>query len=571
MKNSETEKRDTRGVEIKYHCPLDFLHVVEKLKKTEKLSVNALRQYYNIPTPTVINRWLKESGIVIEKSNKKKEESIDLKQFTIDCQSGEFRIESIAKKYGISKSNVKDIIKRNKIVETDFIERVFNPTLDEFLVVAKNSASKIEIAKHYDTTLAVIINYTKRHSIVDQVKDLIETFDSNLLKEALEKDSTHTIGSLARKFGLNRSVVIRHLEKTKSEIPKNQFDQWKESYSSLSEELDTFIDLNKNHGKSLLDIANDRNISIEHLKKLFRETNTPIVLHSCNKSKGELEVKKLINSLGVECISTKRKHNDKRFEIDCYAPQYKIGIEYCGEWWHSENNGTPKKYHQEKMLWCREQGIDLLTIFEHEWLYKKPIIESIIRHKFGKTENRVFARNTVFSVIESHDARQFHETNHLNGYFNSSLNYGLLDKKTGEILSVFSLAKPRFDKNYDYELTRFSTKLNTSVVGGLSKFLSNLPKDVSLMTYVDLRFGTGSSYLNCGFKTIYDYTVPNYFYFDKKNPQYGFQSRMKFQKKNLLKENEEWSNLTEKEIMMNEKGFYRIYDCGNAKLEFKTK
>lgn len=570
MKNSEIVKRDTRGVKIKYHLPLDFQLVVKDLKKKNRLSVNALRQYYNTPAPTVIKRWLEESGVTIEKSNRKKEESIDLVQFTIDCQSGKFQIEAIAKKYDISKSNVRNIIRRNSINGINFVERGFNPNLDEFLTVAKNSSSKSEIAKHYETTLAVIINYTKRHSIVDQVKDLIETFDSNLLKEALEKDSTHTVGSLARKFGLNRSVVVRHLEKVKFEIPKNQFDRWRESYGSLSDELETFIDLNKNHGKSLLDIANDRNISIEHLKRLFRETNTTVVLHSCNKSKGELEVKELINSFGIECISTKRKHNDKRFEIDCYAPQYKIGIEYCGEWWHSENNGTPKKYHQEKMLWCREQGIDLLTIFEHEWIYKRPIIESIIRHKFGQTENKVFARNTVFASIESQDARKFHEANHLNGYVNSSLNYGLLDKKTREILSVFSLAKPRFDKNYDYELTRFSTKLNTSVVGGLSKFLSNLPKDISLMTYVDLRFGTGSSYLSCGFETIYDYTIPNYFYFNKKFPHDGFQSRMKFQKKKLLEENEDWSDFTEKEIMMNEKGFYCIYDCGNAKLRFKS-
>jgi hypothetical protein len=87
------------------------------------------------------------------------------------------------------------------------------------------------------------------------------------------------------------------------------------------------------------------------------------------------------------------------------------------------------------------------------------------------------------------------------------------------------------------------------------------------LTYVDLRFGNPEAYKKQGFNVVYETGVPNYFYFDKKTPELGFQSRMKFQKHKLKKLFPEIysDNKTEK-MIMEEAGFYRIYDCGNAKL-----
>lgn len=564
----EKRKRGPQvGVAIKFHKPADFSVVFKEMEKQNKLSVNALRKHFQIASPGIITRWLSEEGLSIEKSNKKKEELIDLESFKTDCRRGDYTIGEISKKYKISRGYVYKIIERNNIRNTSFVTEGFCPPAEEFIEIAKRSSSRKDIAKHYQTTLATVLNFIKRNKIEKEITLILEPITSQELRSELRTNPQHTLGSLSKKVNLNRSVVARILSENQIEIPRNQFDRWAQEYQHVIEQIDKFVQLNRDCGKTLKEISDEYSISVEQLKRAFKETDNPVVLHSCNKSKGELEIKEFIQSFGIECYSTKRLHNKKRYEIDCFIPDLNLGIEFCGEYWHAESTGTDKNYHKDKMLWCKEQGINLITIFQHEWVYKRSIIESVLRHKIGKTENRVFARNTRIKTIDAHLARDFHNENHLNGYINSGINLGLIDKDSNEIISVFSIAKSRFDKTHEFELSRFSTKKNFYVVGGLSKFMSNVPKNASLLTYVDLRFGNPEAYKKQGFNVVYETGVPNYFYFDKKTPELGFQSRMKFQKHKLKKLFPEIysDNKTEK-MIMEEAGFYRIYDCGNAKL-----
>jgi len=54
-------------------------------------------------------------------------------------------------------------------------------------------------------------------------------------------------------------------------------------------------------------------------------------------------------------------------------------------------------------------------------------------------------------------------------------------------------------------IERFANRINTTVVGGFSKLIHNIPKseDIKAMvSYCDLRYASGSSYLTCGFEKI---------------------------------------------------------------------
>lgn len=51
-------------------------------------------------------------------------------------------------------------------------------------------------------------------------------------------------------------------------------------------------------------------------------------------------------------------------ELDFYIPENKLAIELNGVYWHSDQQGTPKDYHQRKTLLCQELGITLIHIFE---------------------------------------------------------------------------------------------------------------------------------------------------------------------------------------------------------------
>ena len=41
--------------------------------------------------------------------------------------------------------------------------------------------------------------------------------------------------------------------------------------------------------------------------------------------------------------------NNKRFEIDVYLPEFNLGIDFGGMWWHSHIN-KDKKYHHTLIL-----------------------------------------------------------------------------------------------------------------------------------------------------------------------------------------------------------------------------
>jgi len=545
--------------------PKDFLKVINILQKENRLSVNAIKTHYDIASHSVINRWLSESNISIEKSNKKKEELIDMIDFISDCRSGNFSLNDISDKYGISRRSVNNIIVRNNITNTRFISEKFDPDLNEFLEIANRHSSKTDIARHYNTTLSIILNYCKKNNITEKVNELIEPIDPLLLQEECGKNPNHTIGSLGKRFSLNPSVIKRILEKNNFSLPENQFTVWENQLQEILDNISFYADQNKR--KTLLEISNEFGLSIEQLKKAFKISGIQICIHSSNKSKGEHEVRNFVRSLDVDCFSLKKTYNGKQYEIDCFIPEKSVGIEFCGEYWHSTTTGTPKNYHKDKLIWCNGQGIELITIFQHEWYQKQEIVKSMIRHKIGKTPNRIFARNTEIVEIDSHTAREFHENNHLNGYINSKINIGLKNKKNGELVSVFSISKSRFDKSCDFEITRFSTLLNHHVVGGLSKLIKYAKQFGSILTYVDLRFGNGKSYKLSGFETVYDIGQPNYFYFNKKDAFAKFQSRISFQKHKLksLFPGIYEDALTEKEIM-EKAGYLQIYDCGNSKL-----
>jgi hypothetical protein len=245
-------------------------------------------------------------------------------------------------------------------------------------------------------------------------------------------------------------------------------------------------------------------------------------------------------------------------ELDIVSPKLKIAIEFCGLYWHSAKVKTNRKYHQDKLKMANDAGYELLTIFESDDMNK---VQSLIRSKLAIKSNRIFARKTVINPITSKEAKAFHDAHHLSNGIYSSVNYGVFYE--GTLVMVASFSKSRYDTKHDWECTRMTSHSDWSVVGGVSKLFARFFKDHSVkscVTYADLRFGTGASYLNCGFVKTGS-TQPNYFYF--KN-SLGLESRVKYQKHKLAKifPDHYSMELTEEEIM-NAAGYNRIYDCGS--------
>ena len=125
-----------------------------------------------------------------------------------------------------------------------------------------------------------------------------------------------------------------------------------------------------------------------------------------------------------------------------------------------------------------------------------------------------------------------------------------------------TFSKPRYAKNYDWELVRFCTLKGYNVAGGASKLLSSFRSNYkgSIISYANRRWSNGDLYRRLGFKEI-NRTSPGYYYF-KENEMILY-TRDRFQKhklKDLLETFDE--RLTEEENMF-ENDYRKIYDCGN--------
>lgn len=116
------------------------------------------------------------------------------------------------------------------------------------------------------------------------------------------------------------------------------------------------------------------------------------------------------------------------------------------------------------------------------------------------------------------------------------------------------------------EVIRFCNKLNTKVIGALSKLIKHSGIK-NLISYVDLSYFDGSGYEKVGFKLL-GRTEPGYFYV--KNNVLEVLSREKCQKHKLHKllGDKFNSNLSETENMLNN-GYLKIYGCGNLKYKLE--
>lgn len=53
-------------------------------------------------------------------------------------------------------------------------------------------------------------------------------------------------------------------------------------------------------------------------------------------------------------------------ELDIYIPELNLAVEFNGDYFHSTLNGTPKEYHVEKSIMCKNKNIRLIHIYEFE-------------------------------------------------------------------------------------------------------------------------------------------------------------------------------------------------------------
>lgn len=273
----------------------------------------------------------------------------------------------------------------------------------------------------------------------------------------------------------------------------------------------------------------------------------------------EIEVFDFIKSVYNGNIISNSRKIISPYEIDLYFSEKRLAIEFDGLFWHSDASGTDSGYHLLKTEQCELLGIHLVHIFENEWLINQKIVKDRIRSILGIGQRRIFARKCSIQEISSFESEEFLDANHLHGSCHDAVRYGLYHD--GELVSVMTFGKPRFNKNYDYELLRFASKIGCNVVGGAGKLLAEFRKSYrgSIISYADRRYSMGNLYEKLGFVKS-GISKPNYVWTKRGNAL----TRYQCQKHRLAKVLGDGFDATKTEVEnMEHNGWIRVFDCGN--------
>jgi len=282
------------------------------------------------------------------------------------------------------------------------------------------------------------------------------------------------------------------------------------------------------------------------------------------KNQYETFISDILDYHNINYITSDRKILNPK-ELDFVLPDHNIAIECNGIFWHSELMGKGRNYHIDKTLACQHNGIQLIHIWDYQIDSKLTIVNSMINHLIGKTQNRISARQTTIVEIGSNDYYNFLNDNHLQGPVYSSTRIGL--EFNGKLVAVMGAGKSRF-KTDEYEMHRLAFLNNHLVIGGASKLfkhLLNMEVAPTIISYANQDHSTGGIYDTLGFKQV-GMSGPTYQYFKNRKVE----NRIKYQKHKLASLLEHYdASLSEWKNMQND-GFNRFWTTGNIKYEYRT-
>lgn len=313
------------------------------------------------------------------------------------------------------------------------------------------------------------------------------------------------------------------------------------------------------------------------LKDLTHEQRTQMAHKAIRTKKqhGTFNVPHSDSNINQQFANLLDKHNIKyqrEFFINSYEYVYdfKVNntlIELNPTYTHNSTYGCystapkDKYYHYNKSLAATKLGYRCVHIFD--WDNIEKIIFSL------QEKNILYARKCDLKEVSVQDTNDFLNTYHFQGTCKGQLiRLGLYYNDT--LVSLMTFGKPRYNKNYEWELLRYCS-IN-KVVGGANKLFKHFIKiynPQSIISYCDNSKFIGQLYIDLGFKLSKAKVKPSKHWYNEKLKVHITD--------NLLRQRgfdqlfgTHYGKGTSNEQLMLDSGFVEIYDCGQSKYVWKS-
>lgn len=258
-----------------------------------------------------------------------------------------------------------------------------------------------------------------------------------------------------------------------------------------------------------------------------------------------------------------------RLEIDCFVEGARVGVEYCGLYYHCEEAGNedPRVHarHRAKLDAANAAGIRLITLFEDEWLSRRAQVEGVLRVILGNPASRVAARSCALDEINADAANTFFGENHIIGP-HAKIKRAWVLTRAGEAVAAASVSHNYAANSRDtVVLQRLCFKRGVHVQGGASRLLATIKRWAAtegyqaIVSFSDNRWSRGDLYAQLNFKCVKD-TGYDYGYVDFTLPA---RRRVRLSKQTQQKHRVGCPPDRTERQWAEERGLRRIWDCGH--------
>lgn len=512
--------------------------IQEKIKQTnlEKLGVERPAQSKEVRDKmkqTCLDRYGVENAFQSEEKKDKSKQTMK-EHYGVEhaLQSKELRdkaVKTIQERYGVPNAMQSQEV-RDKGIQTN-LERygVENPFQSEEVKAKIKETSLAKYGTEYPNQSEEVKN-----KIVESSREHWGTdnpMQSEEVKKILEE-------SILRKYGA-RSVY--QLEEVREKSRKTMLERYGVEHALLSEKLMDKL----------------RNTNLEKYG----------VPYACMRDEARAYTNDSSYNRGfAEFLESRGISYEREFHISYYSYDFKVGnvlveidpMPFHNALWSpfNKDKGVDPDYHQKKSQTAFGSGYSCIHIFD--WDDKDKVIELL------KKREKVYARDTKVFGLESKECNEYLKEYHLQGTcLGQSIRLALRDSY-GEIVSVMTFGKPRYNKNYQWELLRLCS--HKYVIGGAEKlfkyFIENYNPE-SIISYCDRAKFSGKVYKSLGFKLLSTSKPSKHWYSPDKS------ERMQHITDNFLRQRgydqifgASFGKGTSNEELIINRGYVLIYDCG---------
>lgn len=223
------------------------------------------------------------------------------------------------------------------------------------------------------------------------------------------------------------------------------------------------------------------------------------------------------------------------------------------------NTPLAKNYHKLKSEVAAKYDYRCVHIFD--WEDKKKIIRLL-----ANEQQVIYGRNCVVKELPTSISSDFLNTYHLQGAALATFKLGLFYEE--QLVSVMTFGKPRYNKNYEYELIRYCSAAR--VIGGAEKLFSYFitkyqPK--SIISYCDLSKFSGETYIKLGFSLLRK-SAPSKHWYNIRTKEHYTDALLRKQGFSRLIHHCDAKNdrleTNNNATLMISAGFVEVFDCGQA-------